>query len=170
MITRVFSRVSTFFSGNEKSEEELNPFQNPFTNKIVAYSKEIGWKFEVVSENTVRMLFEHDNGRTQLVLFSRQQSGNDTEVVSIHSPVIYLSTLRNSDVDLKAFFNELLVLNAESSNYKWAFTPVSEEDEVLIASVDLLLDTMDLKEMGMAVSAVSAVADQMEERFGVDEF
>ena len=47
---------------------------------------------------------------------------------------------------------------------------MNEEEELLIACVDLLLDTMDLKEMAMAVSAVSTVADRMENRFGVDEF
>ena len=92
------------------------------------------------------------------------------EVVCVSSPVVRLSTIQESDIDQKAFFNELLELNARSSNYRWAFTRMNEEEELLIACVDLLLDTMDLKEMAMAVSAVSTVADRMENRFGVDEF
>ncbi|MAY15177.1 MULTISPECIES: type III secretion system chaperone family protein [Oceanospirillaceae] len=152
------------------SNGSTNPYPNPFTSKIVAYCEEIGWNFEVRSETSVKMLFVEDDGRSQLVFFNRQQAGNGSEVVCISSPVVRLSTIQESDIDQKAFFNELLELNGRSANYRWAFTRISEEDELLIAVVDMLLDTMDLKEMAMAVSAVSTVADRMESRFGVDEF
>ena len=147
-----------------------NPYPNSFTNKVVAYCEEIGWNFEVRSETSMKMLFIEDDDRSQLVFFNRQQTGNGQEVVCVSSPVVRLSTIQESDIDQKAFFNELLELNARSSNYRWAFTRMNEEEELLIACVDLLLDTMDLKEMAMAVSAVSTVADRMENRFGVDEF
>ena len=152
------------------SNGSTNPYPNPFTSKIVAYCEEIGWNFEVRSETSVKMLFVEDDGRSQLVFFNRQPAGNGSEVVCISSPVVRLSTIQESDIDQKAFFNELLELNGRSANYRWAFTRISEEDERLIAVVDMLLDTMDLKEMAMAVSAVSTVADRMESRFGVDEF
>lgn len=152
------------------SNGNSNPYPNPFTSKIVAYCEEIGWNFEVRSETSVKMLFIEDDDRSQLVFFNRQQTGKGKEVVCISSPVVRLSTIQESDIDQKAFFNELLELNARSANYRWAVTRMNEDDEILIACVDLLLDTMDLKEMTMAVSAVSTVADRMERRFGVDEF
>jgi len=147
-----------------------NPYPSSFTDKIITYCDQIGWKYEVTSEGSVKMLFIEDDDRSQMVFFNSQQSAKGTEVVCVSSPVVRLSTIHESGIDQKALFNELLEQNGRSTNYRWAFTPFGEDDELLIACVDLLLETMDEREMGAAVSAVSSVADQMESRFGVDEF
>lgn len=169
MIGKIMGAITGLFS-DEESGSANNPHPNPFTNKVVAYCNELQWKYEVMSEGSIRMLFEEDDGRSQLVYFFRGETKKGLQVVSISSPAIKMSSVDASGMSKQDLFNEMLTDNGTSANYAWAISSFGDDDEVINATVDLLLDTMDLKEMEAAVCITSSVADKMEARFGVDDF
>lgn len=149
------------------SAEDENPYPNPFTNKILEYSKELGWNISINSDTNVSLGFELGEGRSQLVILFLAGEIAEQPIIQISSPAANLKDIEDKlDQD---FMNELLRLNANTPNYGWALESI-DEGEYLIASSDQMLNTMDLGELRAAVYAVTSAADEMEARFGLDNY
>lgn len=159
--------IISLFSDDENEVSE-NPYPNPFTERIVKITDEIGWRVNVVSETMVVTHFDMDEDRSQLVYLFSGESKNGNQVISVSSPALKLSSLEEGDK--KDLFNELLVINGQSINYAWAIAEYKDNEDILTASVELLLDSTDTRELGSAIAATAQAADGLEKRFGLDDF
>lgn len=153
-------------SGSASNNE--NPHPNAFTNRVCDIASEIGWSVNVVSDSMIVTHFEMDEDRSQLVYLFSGETKKGLKTISVSSPAVKLASL--GDTDKKELFNELLVMNGQSVNYAWAISEFKEGEELLTANVDLLLDTLDTRELGSAIAATADVADELEKRFGLDDF
>lgn len=167
MIKQIMDFIISLFSDDENGVSE-NPYPNPFTERIVKITDEIGWRVNVVSETMVVTHFDMDEDRSQLVYLFSGESKNGNQVISVSSPALKLSSLEEGDK--KDLFNELLVMNGQSINYAWAIAEYKDNEEILTANVDLLLDSTDTRELGSAIAATAQAADGLEKRFGLDDF
>ena len=150
------------------SGEDENQFPSPFTNKILQYCNALDWNVSIHSEMHITVGFSFDDDRTQLVHISHTGQIAEQEILQISSAVAKLDDIEDQlDQD---FFNELLKLNALAPNYSWAIETIDEEVEYLVASSDQVLDTLDVNELAVAVYIVASAADEMESRFGLDNY
>ena len=150
------------------SAESENPFPNDFTNKILGYSKELGWNVAINSETQIVLSFDMGEGRDQIVMIFLAGEIAGQQVIQISSPAAKLEDIE--DKLNQDFYNELLQLNAQASNYGWAIETIEGEGDYLIASSDQLLSTFDVGELRSSVAAVAYSADTMEAKFGLDKF
>lgn len=152
----------------DDADQSENPHPNPFTNRVCEIAAEIGWTVNVVSDSLIVTHFEMDDDRSQLVYLFSGESKKGIKTISVSSPAVKLSSLDESSK--KDLFNELLIMNGQSINYAWAISEYKEDEEILTANVDLLLDSVDTRELGSAIAATAQAADDLEARFDLDEF
>lgn len=111
--------------------------------------------------------YRFDDGRTQMV-YVREIRTPGGPGVCVYSPAARYK---------KGFFGGLshkhaIQLLLENDKLCFARYGIKETDEeyYVVASVDLLIDTLDPEELRAAMGSVSAAADSWEERSGKDEF
>ncbi|TQV70179.1 hypothetical protein FKG94_21910 [Exilibacterium tricleocarpae] len=148
-------------------ELSLNPYPTPFTKKILALSTELDWKINILSEDNIVINFGLDEERSQLVFVFLAGTIADTHIVQVSSPAAKLSDIEGGIS--QELGNELLEDNARATNFGWAIA-TSKDSDLLVATADLALETIDVEELRAAVLNVAIVADKMEERFGLDNF
>lgn len=159
----MFAKLKKLFSKNTD-----NPYPCPFTEKIALYSKELDWGITINSEHNISMVFDMGEGRSQRVFMFLAGEVGGAPIVEITSPAADIKELGDKlDQDL---MNELLKLNSKALNYGWTIETIDAESEYLCATSDQLLNSMDIGELQVAVYAVAGAADEMETRFGLDNF
>ena len=150
------------------SKQSYNPHPCPFTEKIALYCKELDWGITIDSERSISMVFDMGEGRSQRVFMFLAGEVAGAPVVEITSPAAEVKDLGDKlDQDL---MNELLHLNSKALNYGWTIETINADSDYLCATSDQLLDSMDIGELEVAVYAVAGAADEMESRFGLDNF
>lgn len=159
-----FIKKALTFFGVPVGQE--NPYPAPFTNKVLEIADHLGWKVTVNSDSYISMLFGLDDERSQLVhLLSITVGGQ--QALQISSPAVNVKDIKEQD--RRDLFNELLQRNSTATNFAWAITE-TKDSEILIANYELLLETMDVDELSSCVLNVAGVADELEARFGSDNF
>lgn len=136
--------------------------------KIEELCKACEFNFEQTGESSIRMLFEMEGDRSQMVLVNGVETQSGKAVVSIQSAVLKLDGLPNQMLG-KDMATKLLRENAQMALAKWSIDEV-EEGKYLVATSNWYLDTLDPEEFGRSVQVVAGAADNMEETLGVDNF
>ncbi|CAA0113209.1 Uncharacterised protein [BD1-7 clade bacterium] len=145
-----------------------NPFPNTETDKIFSYALELGWTtLEAHSETYLVSDFALGDERYQRVHFFVRSISNDETIIQITSPAAPLSAVAAED--MQKFTNELLNKNSLSTNLGWAIEDIGDTPHIT-ATKELLFNTMDSAEFEHATYAIAFAADEMEARFGADNF
>lgn len=147
--------------------KEANPHPNDFTDKILAFAQELEWKVAVEAEDCVVAVFQIDEQRSQGVYYFSQTLSSGEQVVEVHSPAVELNNV--DDQQWAALSNQLLHENNHSANSGWAIESIGDK-EYIVSVKELLLDTMDCDEFSYASVSVCTSADNLEQKFGGDQF
>lgn len=139
-----------------------------FMKKIKSLCNACEFKYEQTDATGIRMLFEMDNDRSQMVLVNGVETESGKQVVTIQSAVLKLDGLPNKMLG-KDMAEKLLRENAQMALAKWSIDDVSD-GKYLVATSNWYLDTLDPEEFGRSVQVVAGVADELEETLGVDNF
>jgi len=138
-----------------------------FLKKIPALLQEIGWSCNTEDPETLSMMFDMGEGRSQKVVFFYHTSG-DAQLVAISSAVLQMDGLPDNQIGTEMAAN-LLRQNEEFAFANWAVDGEGE-DAYLIATSRWWLDDLDKEELEASVLAVAKMADDMEKTLGVDNF
>lgn len=107
-------------------------------------------------------------GRTQEVCIRRSLSEPDVQVITVYSPCLVVEKGLFKGIS-KEMAVELLLLN-EKLNFARYGIREDEESFIVVASYDLVLDSLDPKGFKAALECVALAADSYEAKFGQDVF
>jgi len=138
--------------------------------KVVDIAGLAGISGELDAENEVFAAgFELPGGRSQVVYVKFSGEVNDLPFVTVYSPCLEVKKgfLKNGLTRDQAI--ELLKANNETNFARYAVSE-SEKVDLILASVDHLLDTLDAEELEANMWCVAMAADAYEKIHGQDVF
>jgi hypothetical protein len=135
-------------------------------NKIEQLAAQCGIEGEHDLEKQFVICFGLPEDRTQEVCVTESNSEPGVEVVTLHSVCLVVDKGLFKGIS-KSMALELLILN-ETLNF--ARYGIQEDDEsyVIVASYDLMLDSLDPKGLEAALECVALAADGYEAKFDQD--
>jgi len=113
--------------------------------------------------------FELPEGRSQMVYVRMSaQDVEDSEVITIFSPChVFKKGLFKGITREQAI--ELLMMNEQITFARYGMWE-SNNEQMIVASVDNILDTLDAPELRAAMWHVAIAADAYERKYGADDF
>lgn len=139
-----------------------------FIGKIEALCSACELVYDQTHENSVRMMFEMDDDRSQMVIINGVETNDGNEVVTIQSAVLKLEGLPNQMLG-GDMAKKLLRENSQMALAKWSIDE-TQDGKYLVATSNWYLETLDAEEFYRAVRVVAGAADEMESTLGVDNF
>ena len=139
-----------------------------FAAWIEAIAGMAGLKLEKLSQTLVAIRCHLNENRTQVVWVSplgRDQFGNT--IIGVSSSASKLGT-RGRHLSQK-MANSLLRQNATLAHGAWAIQNI-EGDDYLVMMDTQIAETMDTPEFAASVKTTAALADEMEQQLGQDNF
>lgn len=138
--------------------------------RVADIAAKAGIKGEIDDDNEHFVAgFELQDGRSQMVYVRPTAGGGeDSVVVTIFSPCKVFKKGLFGGIS-KGQCIELLQLNEQLTFARYGMWEADKE-QMIVASVDNILDTLDPPEFEAAVWHVAMAADAYESKFGSDEF
>ena len=139
-----------------------------FPDWIETIAAMAGLKLQKLSEQLAAIKYNLAASRSQIVWISplgRDQLGNT--IISIASPATKMGA--TGRFLSQKYANHLLRHNAKLPHGAWAIQNI-EGDDYLVMMDTQIAETMDTQEFAASVKTTACLADEMEQRFGHDQF